>query len=646
MEYYFGATGGGLWKTTDGGLTWRPVTDGQLHSSSVGAVAVSESNPDVVYIGMGETELRGNIMQGDGVYKSTDAGKTWKHIGPRRHAGHLAHPHSSHQSRHRLRVGARAIPTARTRSAASSARRTAAPPGRRCSTATTTPAPWTWPWTRTTRNVLFAAIWDANRTPWSLTSGGPSSGLFKSTDGGDHWTEITRNPGLPPGIIGKIGVAVSGADSNRVYAIVENENGGVFVSDDAGATWKKVSEDRTPPPARLLLHAASTPTPRPRTRCTSSTRASTSPPTAARPTGSFARRTATITICGSIPTNPLRMIEQQRWRRQRLDQRRPDVDRPAVCHRAALPRGRDQATFPITFAARSRTAPPSACRARRPAGAAVAAAADAARRQLTAWAAARAATSRPIPPIPTSSTPAARARCSRASTAAPATRATSRSTRCSSPANRPARCPSAGSGPSPSSFRRVNPDILYTSSQHLWKTTDDGHSWQKISPDLTRADPKTLGDSGGPITHDQNGPEIYGTIFTIAPSRKEADTIWTGSDDGLVYITRDGGKNWTKITPPGMPDFGRVSLIDASPQQSRRRLRGGEELPERRPQALHLQDRRLRQDLDQDRQRHSRRRFRARRARRSGHAGPALRRHRARHLRFVRRRRAVAIASR
>ena len=114
-------------------------------------------------------------------------------------------------------------------------------------------------------------------------------------------------------------------------------------------------------------------------------------------------------------------------------------------------------------------------------------------------------------------------------------------------------------------FSPLNPDMLYTSSQHLWKTTDEGHSWQKISPDLTRADPKTLGDSGGPITHDQNGPEIYGTIFTIAPSRKDVDTIWTGSDDGLVYITRDGGKNWTKITPPGMPDFGRVSLIDASP---------------------------------------------------------------------------------
>ena len=137
-------------------------------------------------------------------------------------------------------------------------------------------------------------------------------------------------------------------------------------------------------------------------------------------------------------------------------------------------------------------------------------------------------------------------------------------------------------------FSPLNPDILYTSSQHLWKTTDDGHSWQKIQPDLTRNDPKTLGDSGGPITHDQNGPEIYGTIFTIAPSHKEVNTIWTGSDDGLVHITRDGGKTWTNVTPPGMPDFGRVSLIEASPHNAGDRLRRREELSDRRSQAVHL----------------------------------------------------------
>ena len=107
-----------------------------------------------------------------------------------------------------------------------------------------------------------------------------------------------------------------------------------------------------------------------------------------------------------------------------------------------------------------------------------------------------------------------------------------------------------------------------TSSQHVWKTSNDGQSWERISPDLTRADPKTLGDSGGPITKDQNGPEIYGTVFSIAPSFQDENTIWTGSDDGMVYITRNGGKSWDNITPKGMPEFSRISMIDASTHEA------------------------------------------------------------------------------
>src|SRR6266567_8541538 len=203
-EYYFGATGGGLWKTTDGGLTWRPVTDGQLHSSSVGAVAVSESNPDIVYLGMGETELRGNIMQGDGVYKSTDAGKTWKHIGlddtqaisrirvhPTNpdvvYVSALGHPYGANAERgvFRSKDGGQTWTKILFRNDRSGAVDLCLDPKN--------------------PNVLYAAIWDAYRTPWSLSSGGAASGLLKSTDGGDHWTELTRNPGMPAGIIGKIG---------------------------------------------------------------------------------------------------------------------------------------------------------------------------------------------------------------------------------------------------------------------------------------------------------------------------------------------------------------------------------------------------------------------------------------------------------
>ena len=243
LEYYFGATGGGLWKTTDGGVSWRPVTDGQIRSSSVGAVAVAESNPDVVYIGMGETELRGNIMQGDGVYKSADGGKTWTHLGlaetqaiakirvdPRNadavYVAAFGHPYGRNAERGVFKStdGGKSWRKVLYRDDKTAAVDISLDPNN--------------------PTVIYAALWEAYRTPWSMSSGGPGSGLFKSTDAGETWTEITRNPGLPRGVVGKIGVSVSPVDANRVYAIVEAADGGVYRSDDAGATWKLVNDER------------------------------------------------------------------------------------------------------------------------------------------------------------------------------------------------------------------------------------------------------------------------------------------------------------------------------------------------------------------------------------------------------------------
>jgi photosystem II stability/assembly factor-like uncharacterized protein len=565
-EYYFGATGGGLWKTTDGGTTWRPVTDNQIHSSSVGAVAVSESNPDVVYIGMGETELRGNIMQGDGIYKSADAGRTWKNVGlgetqaisririnPTNpdivYVSALGHPYGKNTERgvFRSKDGGVTWDKILYRDDHSGAVDLVLDPHN--------------------PNVLFAAIWDVNRTPWSLTSGGPGSGFFKSTDGGDRWTEITRNPGLPAGIIGKIGVAVSGGDSNRVYAMVENEKGGLYVSDDAGATWKLINEDRTmrqrafyysrvyaDPKAKDTVYVLNT---------------------------SMFRSTDGGKTFRNIqaphgdhhdlwidPANPLRMVNSndgggnvsvnggQTWTPQTF----PTAQLYHVAVTNELPYhvcGAQQDSSTICT--------PSTAGGGRGGGGGRGAA------NTYSVGGGESGYIAPDPRNPNIFFAG--------SQGALLTRFDRRTNYSKDVQVYPLffSGESAGSLPErwqwtyPIVFSPVNPDILYTSSQHLWKTVDDGHSWTRISDDLTRGDPKTLGDSGGPITHDQNGPEIYGTIFTIAPSRKDIDTVWTGSDDGLVYISRDANAkapHWIKITPPGLPDFGRVSLIEASPHNA------------------------------------------------------------------------------
>ncbi len=244
LDAYFGAVGGGLWKTTDGGTTWAPVTDGQITSSSVGAVAVSESNPDVLYIGMGEACIRGNIMPGDGVYKSTDAGKTWSNVGF--HETDAISKIRIHPTNHDIVF------------VASFGRYGGPSQERGLFKSTDGGKNWKKVLYRDDKtgavdvaidrrnpNVMFAALWEAYRVEYQMSSGGPGSGLFKSTDGGETWTEITRAKGLPAGMVGKIGIAISGADSKRIYALVENENGGLFVSDDAGESWTLANAARS-----------------------------------------------------------------------------------------------------------------------------------------------------------------------------------------------------------------------------------------------------------------------------------------------------------------------------------------------------------------------------------------------------------------
>ena len=242
-EAYFGATGGGLWKTVDGGDNWAPVTDGLIKSASVGAVAVSETNPDLVFIGMGETCIRGNIMPGDGVYRSADAGKTWTHVGFSESHGiskiriHPTNPDIIFVAA----FGKLSVPNEE-RGVFKSA--DGGKTWRKVLYRDDKTAAIDISIDHNNPNVMYASLWEAYRKEYQMSSGGPGSGLFKSTDGGESWVEITRNAGMPNGLVGRIGVAVSGANSNRVYALVENEKGGLFKSDDAGATWILANDKR------------------------------------------------------------------------------------------------------------------------------------------------------------------------------------------------------------------------------------------------------------------------------------------------------------------------------------------------------------------------------------------------------------------
>jgi len=586
-EYYFGATGGGLWKTTDGGTTWAPVTDGQITSSSVGSVAVAESNPDVVYLGMGETQLRGNVMQGDGVYRSADAGRTWTHLGLpdtqaigriRVHPANpdlvyvaaLGHPYGPSPERgvYRSRDGGRQ---------------------------------WTRVLFRNDRTgavdidldandprVLYASLWEVYRTPWLLSSGGPGSGLFKSIDGGDSWTEITRNQGLPKGLLGKITVTVSRADSRRVYAMVEADDGGLFRSDDAGATWVRVNDERDLRQRAFYFSRIVADPKDADTVYALNFRLSRST--------DGGRTFTTLPESHSDhhdlwidPTNPQRLINSN------------DGGGTISVNGGRTWSAQDYPTAQMYHVGTTADFPFHVCGAQQDnstacvpsdAGLHLRDPRDAAGRWLYAAGGNESGYVVPHPTDPeifyAGGQEAYLTRYDRRNGQA----------RDIQPFPRLYSGESAGSVPErwnwtfPIAVSRMEPGVVYAGSQHLWRTAKEGQSWERISPDLTRADPKTLGDSGGPITKDQNGPEFFATIFTIAPSRIDKGTLFVGSDDGRVHVTRDGGKTWVDITPPDMPDFTTISLIDASPHVPGAAYVAGKRyrLDDRAPYAWRTQD--------------------------------------------------------
>jgi photosystem II stability/assembly factor-like uncharacterized protein len=558
-EYYFGATGGGLWKTIDGGNNWTCVTDGQITSSSVGAVAVAETNPDVIYIGMGETQLRGSITQGDGVYKTTDGEKTWTHLGLEEtqaisrvrvdptnenivYVAALGHPYGDNEERGVFK---------------------------------STDGGKTWKKVlyvspkagaadliidRNNPNVLYASTWQVYRKAWKMWGGGPDCKLWKSTDGGETWTDLTQNPGMPKGPIGKIGVTVSPVDSNRVWAVVEANEGGVFRSDDAGKTWEQTNNERklrqrafyysriyADPKDKDIVYGLNV---------------------------DFYKSTdggKTFDIEIEVPhgdnhdlwidpNNPDRMVSSndgggtvsinggKTWTEE-------DYPTSQFYHVMAT----SDVPYHVVGAQQdnSTLAMPSEgwdfMQARGPNHGWYYAVGGG----ESGW-----ITQSPTNPdiFYAGSQGALLTRYDRSNGQIRDIQVYPRFF-----SGEPASAlPERWQWTFPIMFAPKDPNVMYTCSQHIWKTTNDGQTWEKISPDLTYADPETLGKTGGVITNDMNGPEIYATVFALAPSNHDINTIWAGSDDGKIHITLDGGENWEDITPADLPKYSRVSIIEES----------------------------------------------------------------------------------
>ncbi len=556
--FYFGATGGGVFKTTDGGINWTPVTDGQIATGSVGAIEVAASDPNVIYVGMGEGCIRGNVSHGDGVYKSVDAGKTWKHVGLKEteqigrvrvhpqnpdlvYVAALGHTFGPNKERgvFRSKDGGKSwekVLYVDEKTGAIDLAMDATNP-----------------------RVLYAAFWQAYRTPWSLESGGPGSSLWKTVDGGDNWTKITHENLPKKSVWGRSGVAVSPANPNRVWAIIEAEDGGVFRSDDAGKTWRKLNEARNLRQRAWYYTHIYADTKNPEMVYVLNTGLY-------RSTDGGRTYTPIQVPHGDNhdlwidPDDPNRMINAndgganvsydggRTWSRQDNQATAQfyhvitDDDFPYKVYGAQ----QDNSTVTI----RSRGDGNIGVRDWWPVGG---------------------CESGYIAPVDPH---VSFAGCYDGVIERYDHR-TGRERNVNVYPDNP-----MGWGAEGMKYRFqwtfpivVSPhdrNTLYAAGNVLFKSTNEGQSWQAISPDLTRNDPSKLGPSGGPITKDNTSVEYYCTIFAMAESPRQKDLLWAGSDDGLVHVSKDGGKSWENVTPPEMRpggplDWSMVSQIDPSP---------------------------------------------------------------------------------
>ena len=551
-EYYFGTTGGGVFKTLDGGMTWTPVTD-KYFGGSIGAIAIAESNPDIVYVGTGEEDIRGNVTHGDGVWKSTDAGKTWDYVGlgDTQQIGRIrVHPKNPDV----VYVAALGHVWGPSTERGVFKSENGGKSWRRILYQSDSAGAVDLAMDANDPNTLYAAFWHAYRQPWKLVSGGTGSGLFKSTDGGETWKNITRNPGLPPGVIGKIGVTVSPVNSKRVWALIEADSGGVFRSDDGGGTWTKTNSERNLRQRAWYY-----------TRIYADTKDSNT--VYALNTGMYRSTNGGKTFRSiQVPhgdnhdlwISPLdnnRMIEAN------------DGGANVSFNQGRTWTEQDQATAQFYHVTTTNHFPYRVCGAqqdnstlcgpsRAPGGVSIEHWYDVGGGESGYIAV------RPDDPDIIYA----------GSYGGLLTRHDQRTgfERNVNPwPDNPMGHDAADAKyrfqwTFPIVISPHDPKTLYVGSSVVFRSRNDGQSFEVISPDLTRHDPRTLGPSGGPITKDQTSVEYYATVFTIAESPVTAGVIWAGSDDGLVHVTRDNGRTWKNVTPPNIPEWSRISIIEPS----------------------------------------------------------------------------------
>jgi photosystem II stability/assembly factor-like uncharacterized protein len=552
--YYMGAVAGGVWKTTDGGITWDPLFDKQS-VSSIGAIAVSDSDPNVVYAGTGEACIRGNISFGDGVYRSNDGGKTWTNIGLKdsRHIGAvIVHP-TNPDTVFVAALGHAYGPNAergifRTRDGGKTWEKVLYLDDRTGGIDVV--------FDPHNPHVLFAAMWEGYRTPWTLNSGGAKDGLFRSNDDGTTWKRVEGH-GMPEGPLGRIGVSVSGEDSNVVYALIEAKKGGLYRSDDGGENWALINEDhRFRQRAWYFTHVWADPKDAYKVYIAN--------------TGLFRSTDGGKTFdrinaphgdhhgLWIDPNNPNRMINAndggatisvdggRNWSTQNNQPTAQfyhivaDNDFPYHIY------GTQQDNSSVGIATAS----------------------DNGYIDRPDWDAVGGGESGYVAVDPRDSNIVYAG-----SYFGDITRYDKRTHQAQNIQQWPLDPDGYNAAAQkyrytwtmPIVFSPHDPNELYHSAQFLFRSTDGGHSWQTISPDLTRNDKSKQQDSGGPITRDQASIEFYDLIFTVAESPKQKGVIWAGTDDGLIQLTRDDGKSWSNVTPKGFPEWAMISLIEPSP---------------------------------------------------------------------------------